>query len=165
MSRKHYKKITDAGGVLHHVRYGAMVNLMQDGHVDVVTVFTSTPSAPIITMNVRPGIRLLSIDPDHLDKLLKEKPGFKKTVIPAKTYKNQDYQVTTLGSWCNIFTSSDLSDELVYRITKAIFENIDEIHAVGAQTRLMSVDINYDGNKIPVHPGSKRYYSEKGVRP
>jgi TRAP transporter TAXI family solute receptor len=160
-----YEKIKAAGGVVHFVRYGGMMNKMQDGHLDAAMMFTSAPSAPIISMNVRPGIRLISLEPDKMAKMLEEQPGFVQGKIPANTYKGQNEDVSTLCAWASLFTTSDLTEEMVYRITKGIFENIDAIHAVGSQCRHMSVGINYEGNKIPVHPGAERYYKEKGVKP
>jgi TRAP transporter TAXI family solute receptor len=160
-----YEKIKADGGVLHFVRYGDMINLMQDGHLDAAMLFTSAPAAPILSMNVRPGIRLLSIEPEKLQKIMVAQPGFVETKIPAGTYEGQNEDVLTLCAWATLFTSSDLSEEMVYRITKAIFDHIDAIHAVGSQCRQMSVGINYEGNKIPVHPGAEHYYREKGVKP
>jgi uncharacterized protein len=61
-----------------------------------------------------------------------------------------------------LVASSDLSEDVVYDITKAIFENLDKVtHAKG---KLIKVENALNGVGIDVHPGAQKYFDEKGVK-
>jgi TRAP transporter TAXI family solute receptor len=83
--------------------------------------------------------------------------------IPANTYKGQDKDVETAGVANYLVTHADVSDELVYQMTKLVFESQNELgaaHAVGKEIRLENA---MAGVPIPLHPGAQRYFRERGL--
>jgi TRAP transporter TAXI family solute receptor len=160
-----YDSIKRNGGVVHYVGYADAAALMKDGHLDVYMAVTSCPQSTIIDLNFRPGIRLIGIDKPHMEKILQEYPGYSEVEIPKTAYKGMDKAVATVGTVTSLICSADLSDELVYRITKTFFENLDELAKIKKKAiSEVSLENALRGCKIPVHPGAKRYYDEHGVK-
>ncbi|HPI99203.1 MAG TPA: TAXI family TRAP transporter solute-binding subunit, partial [Synergistales bacterium] len=63
-----------------------------------------------------------------------------------------------------IFSANDrMSEELVYRITKALWENIDELAAVHAQGKNVKLETALSAMSVPLHPGAEKYYKEVGL--
>jgi TRAP transporter TAXI family solute receptor len=160
-----YDSIKKKGGVVNYVGYSDAAALMKDGHLDAAMFLTSCPQATIIDLNFRPGIRLLPVDKKHMKKFLKKYPGYMTTVIPKGAYKGVTKDIPTVGTVTSLIVSADLSDEMVYRITKAIFENLPELAKIKKKAiAAVSLENALRGVKIPVHPGAKRYYDEHGVK-
>ena len=89
---------------------------------------------------------------------------YAKAVIPAGTYSNQKKDATTLGVKATVVTSADVSEELVYLVTKAVMENFDAFRdqhpAFGP---LEKKNMIADGLSAPLHPGAIKYYKEAGL--
>ena len=160
-----YESIKKKGGIINFVGYSDAAALMKDRHLDAAMFVTSCPQATIIDLNFRPGIRLLPIDKGHMKKLLREYPGYAETVIPKDAYKGMTEDIPTVGTVTSLICSADLSDEMVYRIVKSIFENLDDLARIKKKAiAAVSLENALRGCKIPIHPGAKRYYDEHGVK-
>jgi TRAP-type uncharacterized transport system substrate-binding protein len=73
--------------------------------------------------------------------------------------------IPTIGTVTALICSADLSDEMLYRITKAIFENLGQLSKIKKKAIAnVSLKNALRGGKIPIHPGAKRYYDEHGVK-
>jgi hypothetical protein len=73
--------------------------------------------------------------------------------------------IPTVGTVTALIASADLSDELVYRIVKTLFENLGELAKIKKKAiAAVSLENGLKGVKIPIHPGAKRYYDELGVK-
>jgi TRAP-type uncharacterized transport system substrate-binding protein len=71
--------------------------------------------------------------------------------------------VRTLGAVTILVTNKDLPDELVYQITKSLWEGREELIKVKDIWNQVVLEDALLGAAIPVHPGAQRYYDEKGV--
>jgi TRAP transporter TAXI family solute receptor len=93
---------------------------------------------------------------------LQDRWGVKALSIAANTYPKQDAEVETAGLEFGLFTTADVSAELVYGLVKTIAENrayLESVH-VGFKTwepRDMPQNLG-----VPRHPGAIRYYQERG---
>lgn len=160
-----YESIKKKGGVINYVGYSDGSALMKDGHLDAFMALTSVPQATLIDLNFRPGIRFLPIDEDHQKKFVEKYPGYMKAVISKGSYKGMTEDIPTIGTVTALIVSADLSDEMVYRIVKTLFENLGELAKVKKKTiAAVSLENALRGVKIPVHPGAMRYYKEHGVK-
>jgi len=89
---------------------------------------------------------------------------YAKAVIPAGTYTGQKKDVTTFGVKATVVTSADVSEELVYLVTKAVFENFDDFRKQHpAFGPLEKKNMIADGLSAPLHPGAIKYYKEAGL--
>ena len=89
---------------------------------------------------------------------------YAKAVIPKGTYSNQKKDATTFGVKATVVTSADVSEELVYLVTKAVMENFDDFKAQHpAFSFLKKEDMIKAGLSAPLHPGAIKYYKEAGL--
>ena len=84
--------------------------------------------------------------------------------IPANTYSNQPEDLTTLGYKCELFVTADMDEELVYQMTKVLFENMDDIRSSHNALATIEAETCLEGlAEVPLHPGAVRYFQEIGV--
>jgi TRAP transporter TAXI family solute receptor len=137
---------------------------IQDGQLDAGFVLAGYPTAAIMALAAQREIDLVAFEDDLLDRLTKEYPFFTKDVVPAGTYTGVDHDTPTPAVIAVLVCDSALSDELVYSMTKAIFENLEELRPVHDKAKLIALDKALDAAAINVHPGAAKYYTEKGLK-
>jgi len=157
-----FESIRASGGVVSNLGDGERVNMLVDKNLDAISLMAPISHANFLSMKMRPGIRLLSINKEKLDKYIQENPGTIVYDIPRKTFeKDQEEDIQTAATVTTLICRADLSNELVYRITKAIVEKQSKyLQYVPAQDLIISKPLW--GNMIPIHPGAERYYRERG---
>lgn len=156
--------VKNSGGTVHHVSYSDSVSLMKDGHIDAFTALTSVPQASLLDLEFSPGVRFLSVDKDILEGILKANPGYIKLDITKDDYKSISEPVPTLGAVTIMVVNKDVPDDVVYNITKALWENHGELVKVKKVWNSVKLENALLGAALPVHPGAKKYYDEKGVK-
>ncbi len=150
--------------------WGSGMQAMQDGKLDVFIRPAGLGSATIDQLGVKRPFRLLTVG----DKI--NTPGWKKFLgktgrvtakIPAGTYKNQANNSTdnyTNGFMSQIVVRADLSADLVYKLTKAMFDNLREMHASAVTLKPVGLDDPFKSGNAPLHPGALRFYKEIGKK-
>lgn len=136
---------------------------MKDGHADAFILGTTIPGSSILDLATSKKIRLLSLPDDKIMEFQKLNAGYLKRIIPAGTYPGVNYDVHGVGYFTHLVISAKLSDELVYKITKVLSENVGRLADVvkdmkGVTTKDLALDIG-----VPFHPGALKYYKEVGV--
>ena len=96
---------------------------MKDGQADVFMAATSVPQASFIELENSPGIRFIALPKNRIDNLVKNNPGYIYGNIPASAYKSLDKDVPSLGIVTSMIVNKDLSDEMVYKMTKVFWDN------------------------------------------
>lgn len=135
---------------------------LKDGDLDATFYVAGIPTAGLIELSTSTKIRLLSLEDEVSEKIIKEYPYYDKITIPAGTYKGIDYDVQSLQLWTALMVNPDMPEDTAYQIVKTVMENLDEfkeVHSVGVDFSLE----NAAKAPIPFHPGAKKYYEEKGV--
>jgi len=98
-----------------------------------------------------------------IDKLIADKPYYRNATIPAGMYNNKE-DVKTFGVGATFVTSSDVPEEVVYEVVKAVFENLDQFKKLHpAFANLKAEEMIKDGLSAPLHDGAIKYYKEKGM--
>ena len=108
-------------------------------------------------------IRILNWDQQSLDKLNSKYPLWGWYDFPPGTYPNQNELVRTIGSPNVLVTRIDIPEEVVYEITKVIWENLATLQEIHGATKDMRLEIAIEGLGAPLHPGAIRYYREIGL--
>ena len=83
--------------------------------------------------------------------------------IPADTYKGQSRAVPTASIVNFLVTHEGVSADTVYKMTKAMFENLDKLVAAHAAAKGVKLENAAGSMPIPLHPGAAKYYREKGL--
>ena len=87
-----------------------------------------------------------------------------KDQIPAGVYKGQDNAIPTLSVQAILVVNKDLPDDVVYTITKTLFENLPDVAKAHNKAAEISLAHAFDGITIPFHPGAEKYFKENGVK-
>lgn len=147
-----------------YLAYGPSMELLKDDQVDAVMVDAGAPNSAIIDISTQHDISILSIDPDNIRKIKEKYPYFSDPVIiPKGTYKGVDEDIVTTGSLATLCVRADLPEDVVYNITKTIFEKKEEIAKVHEKGNSINLDTAINGISIPLHPGAEKYYKEMGI--
>lgn len=134
---------------------------MKDGHLDVAMIQTGAGAAAIKEITTSEKVVFLPTEEAAMRKLLEKYPPYADTQIPANSYKGQDQPVRVLGYRVSMIVRDDLSPDLVYTITKTIFENADALsntHKMWAETTFENA---LEGVPFPLHPGALKYFQER----
>jgi TRAP transporter TAXI family solute receptor len=107
-------------------------------------------------------ISLFGVPDGVAEAFVKRYPFFGRGAIPAATYKSQPDAIPTLTLWNFMAVRKDLPDDLVYRVVKATFEQLDILIAAHKSAREVKAN-NIVLSPIPLHPGAVRYYREQGI--
>lgn len=132
----------------------------QDLQIEAGFITSGVPNASIIeAANARP-VRILTLTDEQWDKLTTDYAFYAPALIPGGTYAGMDEDVTVPAITALLIVSKDADEELVYQMTKTLFECNDQIgHAKGAD---LKVETAVEGVPVPFHPGAARYYAECG---
>ena len=134
-----------------------------DNKIDAFFYGVGHPSANIQDPITTCGAKLVPLTGPAVDKLVKANSYYAKVNIPGGLYAGHPNPTPTYGVLASFVTSAKVSDDAVYTLTKAVFENFEEfkkLHpAFGA---LDPKDMIKDGLSAPLHPGAVKYYKEKG---
>jgi len=136
---------------------------LKDRKIDAFFVTAGIPTTAIIELSSTNPIKVLSIDPDKADALIKNYPFYVNFTIPADTYKNQPEAVNTVAVKATFIVRADLPVDTVYHITKAIFEGQADIAEAHAKGKEFNIQEAVKGVSVPFHPGAEKYFREVGA--
>ena len=143
--------------------FGDSADALKDGKIDAAFIVAGAPTPAITELATSANAYLVPIDGDVADKLMADCPFYTVYEIPAGTYKGQDAPVKTVTVKATMIVSADATEDDVYKLTAAIFDNIQGItkeHAKGAELTLENAT---DGMTAPFHAGAAKYFKEKGI--
>ena len=146
----------------HPINTGPAADMLRDGRVDAVSCAMGIPTPFIMDLQATSDVRLLGLSDADQEAIAAKYPYLAKAKIPADTYKNQPEPVNTFALWNYVVVHKDMSDDLVYQITKAVLENLPEFTAAAAAGKdFKAENIKYAVGLV--HPGAARYYKEIGI--
>ncbi len=135
----------------------------KDKHIDAFLVTAGIPNAAIMDISSQHEIRILNIADDMAKKLTEKYPFLSPAKIPANTYKNQTEPVSTVAVNAVLIVNAEIKDDVVYNLTKALFDNQAELASAHAKGKELALETAVKGVSIPFHPGAEKYYKEKGL--
>lgn len=146
---------------VQNLSFGDSAQALKDGKIDAFFCVAGAPTTAVVELATQNDIKILSIDPEHLASLKEKYPFYTEYKIPAGIYNKVDEESISVAVKATFIVSNKLSEDEVYNITKAIYENPDKIsHAKAAE---LNAAYAVDGISIPFHPGAKKYFEEVGV--
>ena len=135
-----------------------------DNKIDGFFYGVGHPSANIQDPTTTCGAKLIPLTGPAVDGLVKAHPYYAYATIPGGLYSNNPAPIHTYGVLATLVTSSKVADDIVYTITKAVFDNLDEFKKLHpAFAHLDAAHMVKDGLSAPLHEGALRYYREKGL--
>jgi uncharacterized protein len=138
--------------------------LLQDGRIDAFFYTVGHPSGAI--KEATAGARKVAVIPiTGIDRLLAKFPYYARSFVPMDQYPGavNTGEVETFGVKATLVTSSKVPDEVVYAITKEVFENFDEFKKLHPAFAVLTKQNMLEGLSAPIHPGAMKYYKEAGL--
>ena len=137
--------------------FGESTDGIQSGQIDAAFITAGYPTGAVEALNATNGVYIIPVATDKAEALIAKYPYYAKDLIPAGTYGlTEEIQAVSVGAMLAV--KKDLSEDLVYAITKAIYDNTDKIsHAKG---EFIKAESGLDGIGIEVHPGAQKYFDE-----
>ncbi len=136
---------------------------LKDGKIDAAFIVAGPPTPAIQELCTTTSAGLIPIDGAVADALMESSPYYTTFNIPANTYNGQTEDIATVTVKATLIVSTSASEDDVYSITKAIFDNIDTITAAHAKGEELSLENATAGMTAPFHPGAAKYFAEKGI--
>lgn len=157
-----YDKMRGNGVKIFQGDYNELANAFKDRQVDYVFLVLGIPGAAVIDLSQGRKGELVAW-PEELRKTMAQKYGYSMGAFPAETYPAlQKGPSPTIIMATTLMVSSDLSEDIAYKITKTLCENTAELPKIHASMAVFDCKTAAKTRPVPVHPGALRYYREKG---
>ena len=147
-------------GKVEYLPFAESVDLMKNRQLNATLQSAGLGVASLKDLSTSSQINVVSVPKAIVDKI---GPPFVAATIPANTYTGQDKDVPTAAVVNYLVTSSAVSDDLAYQMTKLIFESLPELATAHVAGKEIKLEAAASGSPVPLHPGAIRYYKEKGV--
>lgn len=157
-----YDDIISWGGKVHYKQMTEANEMMSAGQLDIQFNSGDCPLAVFKELAVNFDLNLLPIDEDVVDSL-QEKYGYNKFYITNEQYDFVKEDSLTFGISTIVIAKEDLPEEIVYKITKTIGDNLDYFHNVDENFKKVTQNSLWQNTGIDLHPGAIKYYKEIGV--
>jgi len=135
-----------------------------DGNIDAFFYTVGHPSGAIKEATTSCDSVIVNVDNEATQTLIEENPYYRKAVIPGGMYRGSDEDTTTFGVAATFVSSTDVPEDVVYAVVKAVFENFDSFKRLHpAFANLNKEEMVSDALSAPLHPGAAKYYKEAGL--
>ena len=135
-----------------------------DNKIDAMVYTVGHPSGSIKEATTSCDSVLVTVDGSAVEKLITDNDFYRSATIPGGMYAGSDGDVATFGVGATFVSSAKVSDDVVYNVVKAVFENFDSFRKFHpAFANLKKSEMVKDGLSAPLHPGAVKYYKEAGL--
>ncbi len=153
----------DDFAVAAELKGSEMAQAVCDGKIDAMIYVVGHPAAAVKEAATTCDVELVSVSGEPIDKLVADNPYYRVATVPGGTYKGSDDDVTTFGVGATFVSSATVSEEAVYTVVKAVFDNFDDFKKLHpAFANLKEEEMIADGLSAPLHDGAAKYYKERG---
>ncbi|MGF1814619.1 TAXI family TRAP transporter solute-binding subunit [Vibrio splendidus] len=145
--------------------YGGSASALQNGTIDGMNTPAGVPVGAVTQAFAALGedIQILSFTDAQIKQANGDYNIWTKYEIPANTYPGVDKPITTIAQPNFLAVREDISEEDVYQLTKAIYENLPFLQGIHKATKAMALEKGIADLPVPLHPGAARYYKEVGI--
>lgn len=155
-----YKDIESWGGRIEFIGAGSGADAFRDGHVNVLSNAAPQPFSTWVEVSASRSVNVLPIEESAAAVL--QARGYDVATIDSKPYNDPTGEILSAGPTSIMVINKDVDEELVYQMTKLLYEDMD--NQIAVQTSLSGWDPKNAANAmIPIHPGAERYYKEIGL--
>ena len=162
--------VLDAAGITlddiqpQYQNFDESADALKDGKIDAAFIVAGAPTPAITELAMtNANTRIGPVDGDIAKALMESNTFYSVYKIPANTYKNQEEEILTVTVKATLIVSADASEDDVYNLTKAIFDNIEAISEEHAKGKELSLENATTGLTVPFHAGAAKYFKEKGI--
>lgn len=154
MSYKDFDKV-------EYLPYAESVELLKNRQIDVTLQSSGLGSPALRDLANAADVIFVTIPPSVIAKV--GDAAYVSAPIPANTYKGQTTDIPTASVINFLVTHDGVSKDVVYRMTRSMFENLNDLVAAHAAAKSVKLQTATANMPIPLHPGAEKYYREMGV--
>lgn len=143
-----------------YLSFGEAAGRLSDRQIDAAFLTAGIPTAAVMDVAATQGIELLEFSDSDVEKINAELPFLTGVTVPAGTYSGVDRDIQTVALQAILVAEESLSDEAVYNMTKAIFENRQSLIAAHSRANDITLDTALGGMTVELHPGAQAYFDE-----
>lgn len=147
-------------GKVEYLPFAESVELIKNRQLDATLQSAGLGVASIRDLSTSIDVQIVSIPAEIVEKL---GAPYVAVTIPANTYTGQTEDVPSAAVVNFLVTHEGVSEDLVYQMTKQMFENLDKLVAAHGAAKRISLQEATQGMPVPLHPGAERYYKEQGI--
>jgi len=145
------------------LNFNETADALANGDIDAGFFSVGAPTSSILNLSTTNAIRMIALSPEEISAAQAANPIFASAALASGIYEGVDEPVPGLGIPNVLVASSEMSDDTVYEITKAMFENVGDLRAVHPAANQTEISFTLSASPIPLHPGAIRYYEETGA--
>ena len=147
-----------------NLSFAASADAIKNNQIDAFFCTAGAPTTAITELATTNEITVLEVDDEHAAVLQSLYPFYVQFPIPAGTYNGVSEEKWTVAVKATLIVSEKLSEDTVYKLTKALFENQPELLVAHAKAAELNTTDAVESITIPFHPGAEKYFKEVGVR-
>lgn len=148
---------------VYRLSFAENATQLKDGIIEVGIWSVAPPTSSIIDLSTTHELRFIPFTPAEIKKVEKAYPYYSEWTLKKNTYKGQTEDIPSITVWNSVVCHKDAPEDLVYRVTKAIFENKQMLTNTHKIAEFTTPEASAKKSPIPVHPGALKYYKEIGV--
>ena len=148
---------------VNNASFGDSADSLKDGKIDAAFVVAGAPTTAVVDLSTASQVYVIPVDGAERDSLMKDYAFYTKTTIPAGTYKGQDADVETVSVRATLIASNELSEDVVYELVKAMFDNQDELIKGHEKFNNLKLEDATKGIDVKFHPGAAKFFKEKNI--
>ncbi|MEX2518023.1 MAG: TAXI family TRAP transporter solute-binding subunit [Paracoccaceae bacterium] len=161
--------ILEANGISYdniderRLNFNETADALANGDIDVGFWSVGAPTSSILNLATTNTIVMLELSDEELSAAQAVDATFARTALAGGSYPGIDNDTAVLGIPNVLVVSSEMSDDLAYELTRAMFENIADLQAVHPAANEATVEFTMTATPVPLHPGAIRYFEEAGA--
>ena len=145
------------------LNFNETADALANGDIDAGFWSVGSPTSSILNLATTNDIRMVALTDEQIANADAADPVFSPLTLPGGTYQGVDEDVATIGVPNVLVVSSEMDEETVYQITKAMYENIADMQAVHPAANETTIEFSMAATPVPLHAGALRYYEEAGA--
>jgi hypothetical protein len=139
-------------------------NALRDGTIEVGFWSVGPGTSSILDLATTHDIRILEITPEQTQKILAYNDTYSAVDLSGGVYPGVEEAVPTIGVWNVMICQASLDSDLVYNLVKALYEHNDYLRTIHPSASYTTPENAVKYSPIPLHPGTIKYLTEKGIR-
>jgi TRAP transporter TAXI family solute receptor len=146
---------------VEYLSFSESVELIKNRQLDITLQSAGLGVASLRDLAASLPIVVVPIPADVVRKVARD--VYRPATIPAGVYDGQPAAVETAAIQNVLVTHEGVTDDVVYRMTKAMFEHLDQLVAAHVAAKEISRETAARGLPVPLHPGAAAYFKEAGL--
>ncbi len=155
--------LDEANVDIQYLDFAECAEALKSGTIHAGCVVAGIPTSAVRDIASVKEVEIVTVPDEIYSQLSGKYPFYVPVSIPAGTYTGVDEDVGTIAVQAMLATRADIPEDLVYDVTKAIFEHTDVLIAAHERGKDITIETALDGMSIPLHHGAQRYFKEKGL--